>query len=400
MSAPLLERVLFGDTYCGLEHSDSGQSRIQVLLIKRRKKELSIMNSSSFDSMTDLNLFLPKRQHAFLIINNTQVLSKQIEGKNDLEKNVSIAFPNIRLDEFYFEVYSNNESTFVNICRKSVIDELLELYRKNGISIVGFSLGNLIAQEIAKYVSDCALQSSNAKLTISDNRIIDINRLTPDYSEKYDVNGITLNPNSINAFSGVLSYLTSTKERDSNFENITSGLKRNFEQQKVFEVGLKSGLGFIFIALLINFLVFTHYHEKVNKSSSELANYHQVGQNLEELEKEVEKKRIIYEEINSSGNGRVSFYMDKIANSIPESIMLQQIAFQPFKKSIREDKELEFDLDSILISGESSDGEDYSKWIVNLESFEWIDNVIVQEYGMKKGVKNKFQITLTLNHAH
>jgi molybdopterin converting factor small subunit len=318
----------------------------------------------------------------------------------DCEKAVQVAFPNINLDHFYYETYNNTTSTFVNIGRKEGIDELLESYNKNGISIVGFSLGNLIAGAITKYVSESVIYSSNAKITLSDNRIQDISRTTPDYSEKYDVNGITLNPHSINPFSGVLSYLTSTKKRDNNFENITAGLRRNFEQQKVFEVGLKSGLGFIFIALLINFLVFSHYQEKVNKSSSELANYHQVGQTLEELEKEVEMKRIVYDEINSSGNGRVSFYMDKIANSIPESIMLQQIAFQPFNKSIREDKELEFDLDSILISGESSEGEDYSKWIVNLESFEWIDNVLVQEYGLKKGVKNKFQITLTLNHAH
>jgi hypothetical protein len=53
-----------------------------------------------------------------------------------------------------------------------------------------------------------------------------------------------------------------------------------------------------------------------------------------------------------------------------------------------------------LISGESSFGEEFSKWIVDLETFEWIDNVIVQEYGMNKSIKNKFQIALTLNHEN
>jgi hypothetical protein len=396
----LKENLLFGKSYCGIEHTSDEEDGVRSVLVIKTRKELKVALESSVNSIEELDVILPKNQHSFLIVNTDQVLSKKIQGQHSLKDAVLKAFPNIHMDQFYIEAYTNQNDTFVSICRKEVIDSLLETYRKSKIEIIGFSLGNLVVSEITNYLTKSNIQTSNARIEIGGNQIQEITPFKTVEKRGFEINGIKLHSYSINPFSGVLSYLARSQVRLNNFDSIELSLKKRFIQERMFSFGLKSSLGFVFVLLLINFLVFSYYNEKVNSSINEMTNYQLSSQRLSELEKEVEKKKMVYHELNSSGNGRVSFYMDRIANSIPKSIILHQVVYQPLKKGIRENKELEFDSDGILISGESSFGEEFSKWIVDLETFEWIDNVIVQEYGMNKSIKNKFQIALTLNHEN
>ena len=63
-----------------------------------------------------------------------------------------LAFPTIKISDFYYETYQTNGNTFVAIARKKYIDAMLLQYQKKGIWVIDFSLGNLVVKNLQEIV--------------------------------------------------------------------------------------------------------------------------------------------------------------------------------------------------------------------------------------------------------
>lgn len=388
--------VFYGTIYCGLEHTTiKDQNMINVLLLKKQKKELYIDKEISVRDIEETKNHIDDNQHAYLIINDAKVIGKKINEKLDLLKAVKTVFPNIKLDEFYYESYSNENDTFVNVCRKDYVHRLLRSYKEQKISILGISLGNNIVNTILPYYDGKIIETSNAVLALKNGQIADIVPSNGQEDKNCIINGLTLRSKSINAFSGIVLYLSQLETTANNFSDIIHNLKTNFNQRKIFENGLKFALGFLFTILLVNFLIFTYYNDKINKVSSELMINQQYEIKLNQLKTEVDKKKKIVDEINSADSNLVSYYLDGISKSIPKSILLNEINFQPIK-NIKQEKEIEIEKLRIILNGSSIKGEAFSSWIAHLESLEWINEVSVSSYGLNKKSVNEFELKIML----
>lgn len=130
MLATLKAYLQFGNRFCGIEHtSKNGQEKLYVTLLKKTKKEVDIENSFDATTIEDLAEKLPKNQHTVLIINNQHVLTKTVKSNQTEElKLVYKAFPNIKLEDFYYEVLVQKSIYSVSICRKTYIEELIRNY--------------------------------------------------------------------------------------------------------------------------------------------------------------------------------------------------------------------------------------------------------------------------------
>lgn len=368
---------------------------INILLLKHQKKELHIDKEISVQKIEETKNHIGDKQHAYLIVNDAKVIGKKINEKLDLLKAVQAAFPNIKLDEFYYESYSNENDTFVNVCRKDYVHKLLRSYKEQKISILGISLGNNIVNTILPYYDGKNIETSNAELALKNGQIADIVPSNGQEDRNCIINGLTLRSKSINAFSGIVLYLSQLETTANNFSDIIHNLKTNFNQRKIFENGLKFVLGFLFTILLVNFLIFTYYNDKINKVSSELMINQQYELKLNQLKTEVDKKKKIVDEINSADSNQVSYYLDGISKSIPKSILLNEINFQPIK-NIKQEKEIEIETLRIILNGSSTKGEAFSSWIAHLESLEWINEVSVSSYGLNKKSVNEFELKIML----
>lgn len=396
MLKEIRNKVFYGNIYCGLEHTSiKDQNIINILLLKYQKKQLEIEKEISVQKIEETKNHINDNQHAYLIINDAQVIGKKINEKLDLLKAVQTAFPNIKLDEFYYESYSNENDTFVNVCRKEYVHKLLKSYKEHKISILGISLGNNIIATILPYYEDKNIETSNAVLELKNGQIADIIPFNGQEDKNYNINGLILRSKSINSFSGIVLYLSQLETTVNNFSDIIQNLKTNFSQRKIFENGLKFVLGFLFTILLVNFLIFTYYNDKINKVSSELMINQQYEIKLNQLKTEVDKKKKIVDEINSADSNQVSYYLDGISKSIPNSILLNELNFQPIK-NIKQEKEIEIEMLRITLIGSSTKGEAFSSWIAHLESLEWINEVSVSAYGLNKKSVNEFELKIML----
>ena len=397
MFKDLIKHIIQGKLYCAVEHSIIEQKiQINYLFLKKRKSEFLIEKSDVFTNTNDLFKVLKKNQHLFLIINDDQVLTKAIKGKQDTQKAVQTAFPNLNRDDFYYEVYQNKTNTYISICRKEHIDSIIKQYEEAYLNIIGFSLGNLVGTQLLPFVEERELQTSNAFLSIKNHEITNIKKIEEKFQNDYIINDLKVNSNSVLGLAGILSFYTGQRFTQNSFIDKINLLQDRFKQKRFFDLGLKTSLSFIFILLLISFLFFSSYRKKVNNIKSEIEVNENYRGNLFSLKKEVNRKKKIVEEITSSETSKVSLYLDKIGASIPNKVLLNQLNYQPFLKNIKKGKEIRYQSQKIFIEGKSLDGAIFSEWISSLEQEKWIDKISVVNYGIGKKTITEFQLNITL----
>jgi len=397
MLESLKKKLIYGKSYVGIEHvSKDQQELIHILEVRNNKNELHLIKEQSVLDLDKVQNHIKEKQHVFLIVNDRAVLSKKVEGKLNLLQAVQSAFPNIKLDQFYYESYSNDSDTFITICRKEHVDELLMSYKKKKVSILGFSLGNLISSQLSTFCHDSKICTSNALVTFGNIQLSSITAQNNSAHELYNINGLKLHSNSINSFSGILRYFSGNETTESSFYNEIKALKNAFLQRRVFENGLRFSMGFLFTILLINFMIFSLYQQKMISADSELVVKNQYKTTLAQLQIEIDKKKKIVDQINSAESNQVSFYLDEIAKSIPKSISLNELQFQPLINNIKINKEIKVDHYIIIINGTSNKGNDFSSWTALLESQDWINTVTVIQYGLGKKLINEFELKIDL----
>lgn len=398
MSKKWFKNIIHGKLFCAIEHTNVQQKpQINFLLLKKQKREFVVEKKGICLEFNELFKFLKKKQHLFLIVNNEQVLTKSINGKLESQKAVHTAFPNLNSSEFYYESYSNESNTFVSICRRSYVDEMIEKYERASLNIIGFSLGNLIGTQLLSFIDDVELHTSNAILSIKNKVLIDIRKTEEGFQKIYTINDLEVNNNSVLGLGGILSYYTGQTITQKSFVDKASELQNKFTQIRTFDLGLKVGLGFIFILLLFNFLIFSNFRDKINIINSEIEINESYKVNLLSLKEEVVKKKKIVDEITSSETSKVSLFLDKIGASIPNTILLTHLNYQPLTKNIKKEKEIQYQQQQILIKGKSTNGTVFSKWAASLEQEKWIKSITLMNYGTGKKTITEFQLKITLS---
>jgi hypothetical protein len=90
--------------------------------------------------------------------------------------------------------------------------------------------------------------------------------------------------------------------------------------------------------------------------------------------------------------------MDKISLSLPNTIQLAELTYQPIPKRIQKDKRVVLQKNIILISGISTDSDEFAEWRRDLEDFDWIESVTVVSYGSVSKNTTDFSLKIKMSH--
>lgn len=376
----LKDRLLYGATFCAVEITvnQDGKEVFHCLVLKKKKKELVKKASKSFFKRTAIFDFLKNQQHVFLIINDKNVLIKKsdITKKSDIEI-LQYSYPNIQISDFYYEILKNEQASFTTICRKKVVDKLILEFEKKGISFIDVSLGNLSIEKVVPYLEDKISYTSNSKIEILGNEISSI-QSNIFKKRTYNVNGIEVNSTELLLLSGIIGKYLNKKVY---IRELNKKLSDNFLHKRFFSLGYKIALGFIFSVLLINFIVFSSYHSKVNKLQNELLINTSYKKQLITLKDLVDTKENLVQDITNSSSTIVSRRIDKLTQIVPNSILLNELTYQPLTSQIKEEKPIKVIFNQIVIKGVVKNNSDFSKWINTIENMNWIDKAAIIHFG-------------------
>lgn len=385
--------ILYGKKYAAVEHAE--KNTFHFLQLSKKKNEFVISKKKHTNNFEAIIEEIKGQKHFFLVLNDEQVLTKKIPNSSSEEKkNVRTAFPNITLSDFYYDVFTNKQkNSFVAIARKEYVHRIISNYKKVGIAVIDFSLGNNVIRNLEAVVGNKSIYSSNAINSFDTNALIEINTAAVT-SETYKINDLEVSNNEVLTLGGIISYYTKNSSSE-----IHENLKENYIQKRFFDVGLKVGLGFLMILLLTNVLFFIAYTGKVNSIIGELQHRETYKNQLNELQSEVTQKKRLVESVNAASNSNLSRYIDELGISVPPKILLTQLNFHPNKGTIKADKPLVFESNKIIIKGVSIEDEPFSKWIATLERKSWIASITIHEFGQgKKATKtSNFEFIITTN---
>ncbi|WP_298507504.1 hypothetical protein [uncultured Kordia sp.] len=388
--------LLYGNTYCGIEHNS--QYTIEAILLQKKKSEVVIDTSFVAKNIEEIAQHLPKKQHAFLIVNNDAVLSKYIES-NEKQSNRLLfeAFPNLKIKDFYYEIDSHGSFHNIAICRKSTVDKLVEVYKKHNITIIGFSLGNAKTSFVNDFIESPTYYTSNALLTKEANQITGISLVDTIPEQSYLVNGLEVKNTQLLTFAGALSYMLKSKNTSSNFDEEETKLVEDFHQKRFFSQFLLFGLGFILLLLLLNFFIFNSYYSAVESMKQTAAVNGSQKERLLKLKAVVDEKQKTVDDVLKNSSSRSSYYIDAIANSLPNTIQLAELKYQPITKKIKKNTAIRLTQNTIIISGISTDSNLLFNWIQTLESFDWIVKVTPVNYGSQSKTTSEFTLKIEMS---
>ena len=391
--------LLFGNRYTGIEHTfKNGSDSIIVSVLKQSKSEIDIESTIEVETLEMLSSELKKNQHAFLVINNEKVLTKQIESEQkEPLKLVYKAFPNIKIDDFYFEILKEKNIHFVSLCRKDYVDELIKKYIKLKLYIITISFGNSSISNLKPFIKSNEVYSSNSKIVVKDNLITKIQKSENTVNENYDLNGLTISNINLLSFAEALNSSLKSNTKVTNFESKKQESLSNFKQVRFFQQFLKFAGLFLLAGLLTNFLVFNHYFNKVN----ELNQISEINQSTKtkivKLNESVSKKQKMVDDLLKSNGSKSSFFVNEIIQSLPNSIILSETNYQPLEKRIKPNKEIKLESNEIRVSGTSNNSELFSIWISQLEQKDWIEKINIESYGTESKSNSDFIIIIKLN---
>ncbi|MCX2679355.1 hypothetical protein OOZ15_05315 [Galbibacter sp. EGI 63066] len=396
----LISYIKEGSVYNTLEvFSSEGKEKAILCNFKKLKSAIELEQSHTIEDIAGPNGLKSGGKDSFLIINTDHVITKIVDttNMNDLSL-LNSAFPNLKIDDFYYEIARNQKQSVIAICRKKDVGKYLELFSKNNIECTGFSLGISNLNTVTPYLDTNTVRLNNKIVALEDNSISNITPETNSTSQEYDLNGLTINNEQLLGFANVLAYLQAGSITASNFDEINKSLKEEHQHRRIFSLGLKASLGLILFILLINYIAYSHYFNK-NEGLQQTRQVNiQNKQKILELDKTVKAKEKMINDMISSSSSKVSLYLNDIVNSLPSSVLLNKLIYQPIEKQIRPDKEILMQKKHINIEGLSSDSKTFSKWVEKLEDHEWIDNVEITSYEYSKNKASLFSITITIDH--
>lgn len=392
-----LQHIIDGSTYQGLEVFSIGDSvHWSFLKLKRSKGELILLFESTSASLDTVLTEVDKNSPLVLVINTSKVLKKQIahEAQGTPEQWVGQAFPNLDMDSFHFEVMESSGTRIVSICKTSEMDGMLKILKGHGILPTKVYLGISALKNSIPYLN-LPVVGSNFAIIPDGTGSLHLENRDAMGQGKINIHGLTVSEFSLLPFSAILGHIAQDRGI-SNLVSINMVLDNGFKNRRFFHLGLQVGLGTILVLLLLNFVLFSHYRSKTQDMDSSSILEMQTEM-LKEMRDRVNKKETKLNNMLGSSQSKASYYLDRIAQSLPQSVLLDELVYQPLSKPVQEGKPIEVTKQSLVLSGETADKEAFTQWTDTLEKMDWITQVEILGYEYASSSSDRFSLNIELH---
>lgn len=390
----LSKRSISGHSYQGLEIFEVDDGIYYTFLkLKRSKGELELIQSFTTDTLANLASHIDPKKSLWVQLNTSRVLNKPLgrDRPKSMEQLVKTVFPNLDLEQFYFQIMDRDKLPVVSITKRSVLEGHLAELKKHGWVPAGLSLGVAGLSPCMDFLEP-PIQGSNFLIVSLNDGSWNLSPTDCDLELKVELNGLQLPTVHLLSFSHLLGSIQG-KDLVSNLTGFNQELQQRDKNKRLFQIGLQWGLGFLLALLLINFLLFSNYRFKTLDSNGFIDPTQQAS-SLKQVRERVEVKKKKLQVLLGSSNSRATDYLDQIAAGLPESILLDILTYQPLTRPIQQDKPISLGTNQIIISGQTNNKIEFSGWTSRLESMEWVQEVEIERYEYTSSTLDNFSIKL------
>ncbi|PCH67342.1 MAG: hypothetical protein COC01_06020 [Bacteroidetes bacterium] len=337
-----------------------------------------------------------------LVINGRGIIHKKVaicEGINL----VQLVFPNANENEFYVQQQNaTDESVFVSLARKSLINGILDQFGCAGFEVVSLSLGPFCLIALAPLLNvnisdnDFRLSFANHYVQYKNGQIDDC-LFKPKYesNKNWSIGNDYLPESVLTAYGAAFQFLFPKTERIVTKVDVVDEARGDWKYKKLFKVFGATSLGFFLVVLLINFLLFNSFNNQNQVLHDELSIHKQQILLLNKLENQVEQKKEFLKSSSWLKQSKVSYYADQIGLTVPKDIKLLKLDINPLQvsKNMRQ-KNFKFANDIIQVNGLCSESAYLNNWIKLLRELNWVEEVTIKNFEKQQTNNSKFDLQI------
>jgi hypothetical protein len=147
---------------------------------------------------------------------------------------------------------------------------------------------------------------------------------------------------------------------------------------------------------MVSYILFDHYYNKVNTLNTEIQESELLINQIESLQATYISKNKFLQQSGLLGQTQISYYLDLIAQEIPETIVLSEINVNPIEKNNSFKEKIIFKRNKIELIGSSIDSYIFNSWIKKLKDINSFKDINIIQYEYKEK-ENKADFTITIN---
>ncbi len=390
MVVPFIHKYLIKDFYALNVHMDENVQIFHILHIRKKQHTLKIIDQDSTCEFEKVITTLKKNIPIVISFTGKNIISKKISNQTNYLDTILF---NQAPDNFYIHETFKETQILVSFARKETIDTYLEKLNRAKLSILSFSIGYYILENLIPL-----LPSKNKVVTKQYSYDFLTSTVNDDHEDKLLENkdlhiaDEQIENDKILAFSGFIAYLNAT-DVTINYEVQSQQYRQDFAYRKAF-LTIGPGMLVIFLILLsLSYGLTSIYHSKSANIQQEITVNNQLLDQIETFKKDKNYKESIIANSSLGTKHFLSLYIFQIGESIPDAITLERLQVFPTKNPVSPDSKIETMSNKIIISGVTSSEYSVNDWIALLDETPWIIKTEITSYIR---TKNEYEFSLNL----
>ena len=364
---------------------DAEKTRYHFVTLRKKKDEIDFVKTG--EGIQELEALIKQAsvKSPFLLhFTGKGVLNRQTKNTENYRHGILL---NANLNNFFFTDYLENDQVFSSVIRKDVVEETILAFAALKAQVISISSGPFVASFINSVLKKEKLTVSTSILHFKGDELVEM-RKNADKESRPDsvkigdqiVSNRLILPVSIGAAFFNPSEKIILPDSPEVFDNNTEEAR----QKNIF-VRFGMGMMLFFLALLFsNQLYLGHLHEKIAENDLYLEQYQEQLGEIAQLEDERNRKEKLLQSSGLLNRNFLSYYLMELGNSVPKDITFDNIVIRPLKNEIKQRKKIEFQEHIVLLNGKSRTSNILSKWIEEIEQFEWLEKVDILDYNYVK----------------
>ncbi len=353
-------------------------------VINKSGSNLSLKKSLfRLDSYDFIQESIPKELPVCLTIDGKGILYKKVTP--DPERSlINHLLPNATEKDFYvFQYPAEENQVFLAAIRKEQLDSILDEFKNRGLHVVYVDIGPFPLNNVMPAISrQDELKVSQYKIK-GGKKIENIEKNDEYYSGlNYRMADESVDSLSLVSFSAAVNYFTRSSgaiELDRSrfhYEEFLFG--------RLIKIAGLAFLGLLFVGLIVNYLYFDYYSAKYNRLSFQLNQNKDLITRLDTLKEELKLKEQYVVERGYLSSSKLSYYSDRIARTIPNSIILNRLEIHLVNGKIKVGEEIDISKDEIIIKGVSDKNMVLNAWMGQLKEKDWVREIRLINYTKEK----------------
>lgn len=363
----------------------------RVVLLQ--KKNRLLVKSETFVSIDELLKSLDKGIPLVISIDGKGVLHKKLSNK-DVTELLSSVLPNANNDDFFVQKYElNKNEAYASVCRNDVVEKLLEQFSANKFVVYKVFLGPFQLTVLDNI--NRVIQTTNHKIEFVSNKIWNIEKSVNSADGYHSFRHQTISSLYLVAFANALSYFDEKGGLEFNQSN--GSLISDYYYSRLYKIGLAVILFLVLLVLSVNYYFLNQYKSDYERLDQQVQINSEYSTLLEKLNKELATKEDIFSKSGYEKNSHLTLYVNEIILIKPDGIKLDKCQYQPTINKIKDNEEIQYSNDVVLVSGFARSSILVDGWAKGIEKLKWVKQVNIVSYNQEASdIPGVFEIIVKL----